>query len=431
MPRPTQLPTPQSSTQPAAKDGGHELGEDILLELPPSAFEGTRSLPSSPSSIPDEDLLNDPDYQPLSPTTRLPRTTKKRKSSSARKEHITLPPPPPRTRKIIQMKPKSSAKASTYTSASTGSTLISTSSPSSSEAKKTPKQPAQASRKISRKTAHSLIERRRRGKINDEFEVLKDMIPACKASQDGEGGREMHKLEILKASVEYIRYLKDCVCQLQGDEGVCCAPPEMIGTAQNQEDEHVMDGEEDTDVEMEMEQCTSQHGTAPKPRAHALVDADKDILIDPQLVHFNPNPPPTPKLSSAILPQVEKNLGIDSVTSQMTIPERQHTTSSTTSYTTSSLDERHFSFSSSQSSVASPQSNQLNTFTWRASISSQTSPVMAPLPSQENDATVALLMLNGEWPSRGHMASRNEGFGRGFGDVGKRRGLSVKDLLSS
>lgn len=269
--------------------------------------------------------------------------------------------------------------------------------------------------------------------MNDEFEVLKDMIPACKASQDGDGGREMHKLEILKASVEYIRYLKDCVCQLQGDEGVCCAPQEPIGTAHNQKDEHDMDGEEDADVEMgmEMEQSTSEHGTTPKPRAHAHFDGEKDIPIDPQLVHFNPNPPPTPKLSPAILPQVDINLGIGSVTSPIAIPERQHTASLATTYAKSSLDERHFSFSSSQSFLASPPDNQLNTFTWRASISAQTSPVMAPLPSQENDATVALLMLNGEWPSRGHMGSRDKGFSRSFGDGGKRRGLSVKDLLTS
>ena len=48
-----------------------------------------------------------------------------------------------------------------------------------------------AGRKIARKTAHSLIERRRRSKMNEEFGVLKDMIPAC-------SGQEMHKLAILQ-----------------------------------------------------------------------------------------------------------------------------------------------------------------------------------------------------------------------------------------
>lgn len=46
-------------------------------------------------------------------------------------------------------------------------------------------------RKIARKTAHSLIERRRRFKMNEEFGVLKGMIPACT-------GVEMHKLAILQ-----------------------------------------------------------------------------------------------------------------------------------------------------------------------------------------------------------------------------------------
>lgn len=50
-----------------------------------------------------------------------------------------------------------------------------------------------AGRKIARKTAHSLIERRRRSKMNEEFGVLKDMIPACQ-------GQEMHKLAILQVS---------------------------------------------------------------------------------------------------------------------------------------------------------------------------------------------------------------------------------------
>ncbi len=40
------------------------------------------------------------------------------------------------------------------------------------------------------RTAHSLTERRRRLKLNEEFEVLKNMVPACKG--------EMQKLAILQ-----------------------------------------------------------------------------------------------------------------------------------------------------------------------------------------------------------------------------------------
>jgi hypothetical protein len=45
---------------------------------------------------------------------------------------------------------------------------------------------------MARKTAHSLIERRRRSKMNEEFGTLKDMVPACTG--------EMHKLAILQVS---------------------------------------------------------------------------------------------------------------------------------------------------------------------------------------------------------------------------------------
>ena len=63
--------------------------------------------------------------------------------------------------------------------------------------KKQPSSTSVAGRKIARKTAHSLIERRRRSKMNEEFGVLKDMIPACTG--------EMHKLAILQ--VYYISNL--------------------------------------------------------------------------------------------------------------------------------------------------------------------------------------------------------------------------------
>jgi hypothetical protein len=56
--------------------------------------------------------------------------------------------------------------------------------------KKQPSSTSVAGRKIARKTAHSLIERRRRSKMNEEFGVLKSMVPACTG--------EMHKLAILQ-----------------------------------------------------------------------------------------------------------------------------------------------------------------------------------------------------------------------------------------
>ena len=59
--------------------------------------------------------------------------------------------------------------------------------------KKQPSSTSAAGKKIARKTAHSVIERRRRSKMNEEFATLKGMIPACT-------DHEMHKLAILQAS---------------------------------------------------------------------------------------------------------------------------------------------------------------------------------------------------------------------------------------
>lgn len=65
------------------------------------------------------------------------------------------------------------------------------------------------------KTQHSIIEKRRRIKMNREFEALKFLVPACRLSiltgiTDGNNfdtSNMMHKLTILQSTVEYIKYL--------------------------------------------------------------------------------------------------------------------------------------------------------------------------------------------------------------------------------
>lgn len=72
-----------------------------------------------------------------------------------------------------------------------------------------------AKRKIETKQLHSIIEKRRRVKINREFEALKYLIPACRNSKNPNEKSTnnnskidgMYKLTILKSSVEYILYL--------------------------------------------------------------------------------------------------------------------------------------------------------------------------------------------------------------------------------
>jgi hypothetical protein len=48
--------------------------------------------------------------------------------------------------------------------------------------------------------------------MNDAFSTLKGMIPACRGADERDGsGKEMHKLDVLNAGIEYLRYLEKCL----------------------------------------------------------------------------------------------------------------------------------------------------------------------------------------------------------------------------
>lgn len=186
-------PTPAMSGELIIKDQPVD-GTDAFA-LPPAALGDSASRRSSRS---------DPTYVPASPTSpelaARGRSTQHARSGTATKrplEDLDLPPPPTRTRKIIQMKPKSpaTAKSPAKPKDSAKGAAQTASEPANAAAsgskKKQPSATSAAGRKIARKTAHSLIERRRRSKMNEEFGTLKDMIPACR-------GQEMHKLAILQ-----------------------------------------------------------------------------------------------------------------------------------------------------------------------------------------------------------------------------------------
>ncbi|KAJ5985821.1 hypothetical protein N7499_007887 [Penicillium canescens] len=212
-------PTPAMSGEFIIKD--QPEGTDVFA-LPPAALSPTDESRRSSHS--------DPSYVPASPTS--PDLSDRRASQAARSgtgikrplENFDLPPPPTRTRKIIQMKPKSPAaskSSSKSKDSGKGSPQGSNEAANTTTSKK--KQPSATSaagRKIARKTAHSLIERRRRSKMNEEFGTLKDMIPACT-------GQEMHKLAILQASIDYVNYLEKCIRDLKtaGPSHTPAAPP--------------------------------------------------------------------------------------------------------------------------------------------------------------------------------------------------------------
>lgn len=224
MPHPGLPPTPGSSTALKAKDGVNQIALfHLAFELPPPAmYEAARTSPDDGSKLfPGPATTGVHHAQHISPPSYpmlAAETVKARgRSSAATKESkeggdgssstFALPPPPTRSRKIIQMRPrkeeatdasaaketgKGPGKSAAKRTATNANALRSGagSATAAKGGKKPPSATSAAGRKITRKTAHSMIERRRRSKINEELAVLKNMIPACTG--------EMHKLAILQ-----------------------------------------------------------------------------------------------------------------------------------------------------------------------------------------------------------------------------------------
>ena len=191
MPRPSLPPTPGSSTDIKGKDG--HFGQ-ISFELPPPALAAADSRPSSASTK----SSSASSYRPTSPVSpeitpnNLNGASRRRASTvqANSKDVFTLPPPPTRPRKIIQMKPRGNAEQAADMDNGTIKSGAGKGPAAPQSKKKQPSATSAAGRKIARKTAHSLIERRRRSKMNEEFGVLKSMIHACTG--------DMHKLVILQ-----------------------------------------------------------------------------------------------------------------------------------------------------------------------------------------------------------------------------------------
>ena len=255
MPQPMFPPTPGSSTEIAGKSDVYISQLDHGFALPPAALDvhistnaglnaGISKHSSKFSSV------SSSVHQPLSPSSPVNAPTCGVAASCKRKagndnvscgdfvdvqhdgwcaesveNNCILPPPPTRSRKIIQMKPctvqdKSSVNRINSSIMSSGVddtkarqaarkgteaevTAISSVAIRSSNGNRATRRKdagdvdaptSAAGRKSARKTAHSIIERRRRSKMNEEFGVLKDMIPAC-------AGQEMHKLAILQVMI--------------------------------------------------------------------------------------------------------------------------------------------------------------------------------------------------------------------------------------
>ncbi|MCJ1318696.1 hypothetical protein MMC15_004026 [Xylographa vitiligo] len=387
MPRPGLPPTPASSTDLQAKDHARASSFEMSFTLPPPAMTSASSDRSSNGSV-----KSDSSYHPASPTSPVVKTTsnkhrripstQKQESQRTPHEDFSLPPPPTRPRKIIQMRP-SHGKTQTSTlppNSKNADKQGAAYPPTTSASKKQPTTTSVAGKKIARKTAHSLIERRRRSKMNEEFGVLKNMIPACH-------GHDMHKLAILQASIDYLRYLEQCVTDLKAVNSALppsahyqsqAPTPRALHSAASTTHDDSEDDDDDSDLEMQ---------------DRASADASPDITSMPSRESLT------------------EGCGSSNPSPAM-MPSRDGTHNS--SYTSIS------SLPSPAFSARSPQPSYHHAHRPTFPRATEVSPaIMADaMQDADHEATAALLMLNAD---RRHTGGVRTG----------GRGMSVQDLLSA
>lgn len=431
MPRPTLPPTPAASTDiPGKADSG--IAHDPSWVLPPAALSD-RSRGSVSSSSVASCNASDSSYHPSSPvpskqpsisaTQTSPSNPRKRSANGANatQDDYNLPPPPTRLRKIIQMKPKEEKsivqeQGTQAGDAATTSGAATKGKGSGGRGKKQNNGSTAAGRKIARKTAHSLIERRRRSKMNEEFGVLKDMIPAC-------AGQEMHKLAILQASIEYMRYLERCVAELKAANRAKHSPesPQQQVSAEATPwiPSNAMEDEEDSadDQDEDMSDAVSPT-TATTPNAQAVQapypgppsSTTSPTIYPADRGHFSAHTSP------AIFPADGSHRRLSSLNTSPNIfglPGGHHNHPFSAHSNTTSP-----SILPSPSVVGQPESMS------RHQSFELTSPALGPQPDsrEDHEATAALLMLNSDrrtWSGANSKAS-----------TPVSRGMSVKDLLS-
>ncbi|EEH37159.1 hypothetical protein PAAG_07715 [Paracoccidioides lutzii Pb01] len=314
MPKPRLPLTPASSGDIAAEEKSSNSPVEMFFCLPPAALPNSSSSSNSSSSkrsVPTRPMSPiSPDIQPVETSTRSSRTSRQRSNTKKRPSaaDFTLPPPPTRARKIIQMKPKTQAEQVTPRCNGAGgsegkakaenSTFASSGSGAGSKKKQASGATTAAGRKIARKTAHSMIERRRRSKMNEEFTTLKNMIPACR-------GQEMHKLAILQASIDYMNYLEQCINDLKAANSNDCD-----------------DGTETDSTNLYTPSAPCGVSTT-KFNRPASVDQDQERFSS-----LSPSPSPSPSQ----FPFIYAHSHTNSTTTSPNIPRTTSTTSTTYEY---------------------------------------------------------------------------------------------------
>lgn len=261
--------------------------------------------------------------------------------------------------------------------------------------------------------------------MNEEFGVLKDMIPACR-------GQEMHKLAILQASIEYMRYLEQCIGDLKNAHQSRRESPTSVNSEsapppvrQSREEDDQDSEDDDEDEEMEdavsptyVERPTQKSRYQIADASPAIYPSDRSVYThstttspailphDHRAGHYSANPSPALRPSDPH----HYSLTSSSIRSALTSPSIQPSPA----FSAQTPSATHFSnpFHNGPPStgpIAAPGSSH------STAPFSLTSPALGPQADREDhEATEALLMLNTDrrsWTSA--------------------RGMSVKDLLSS
>jgi hypothetical protein len=255
------------------------------------------------------------------------------------------------------------------------------------------------------------------------------MIPAC-------AGQDMHKLAILQASIEYMRYLQQCVDDLkEAHRSAKEGPPETTSPRDDrptpafertvgEENDEGGEDEEDEDEDEEMSDAVSpKHIAQAEPKqSYNFANASPAIYPSDRSVHStttSPNIYPgdlrnySANISPALQPsdphRYHYSLGGSSIRSTVTSPCIQPSPAFNGQTPSQPF---HNPFPSAPSSKNSISGSLVANF-------ALTSPALAPQADREDhEATEALLMLNTD--RRSWNGERNAG----------GRGMSVRDLLS-
>jgi hypothetical protein len=226
----------------------------------------------------------------------------------------------------------------------------------------------------------------------------------------------------MQASIEYVRYLEDCVAKLKAaqrspalpaGEGSGLQTPSQAETQFNPSHRNSYGGSSQaspTDVDVDVDMTGGQSSEAPSPTFTAYTQ------------HSQQHAQRHPSISPALLP---------TVASDESLRNRHNSYSSSASVATTTTDHhRHYSYSASVGALSAATSPAFGPQTHptyagyahsihSASGSTLTSPALLPQRDIDQEATAALLMLN-QTDRRGTNGSNGAG-----------RGMSVRDLLST